>query len=96
MSCLQTAFESYHFFESKLNWEKIFPKDDLSSTKFMLPLRLITQKPPKYFNEKKEVPENIPQNLPKFFPILLLFPKCSGKTMQCFSIIKKMLTSIPR
>ena len=60
MSCLQTAFESYHFYESKLNWEKIFPKDDLSSTKFMLPLRLITQKPPKYFKEKKEVPENIP------------------------------------
>ena len=50
LNCLVTAVETYHFYESKLNFSKAFPKDDLGSNLHLLPLRLILQKPPSFFS----------------------------------------------
>lgn len=58
LKCLIAALESFHFYESKLNFSKVFPKDDLASNLSLLPLRLITQKPPQYFESAMNSSEN--------------------------------------
>ena len=39
--CLTEAFKSYLFYESKLDWRRVFPQKDLYPNQFLLPLRLI-------------------------------------------------------
>ena len=53
MNCLVGALETYHIYESKLNFEQVFSRKTFQlSSQTLLPLRLITQKSPQYFREK--------------------------------------------
>jgi len=53
LNCLVSALETYHLYESKLNFRKVFSgKSAALLSKTLLPLRLITQKSSKYFQQK--------------------------------------------
>ena len=52
-----TAMQTYLVYESKIDFGKIFPEKMQSvSNQMLLPIRLITQKPPKYFLDKLNKP----------------------------------------
>ena len=44
IKCLIKSVGSYHVYESKMNWGKVFPADDLAPTTVLLPLRLVLQR----------------------------------------------------
>ena len=51
------AMETYLVYESKIDFRKIFPdKLKTISNQMLLPIRLITQRPPKYFQDKLNKP----------------------------------------
>jgi hypothetical protein len=53
LDCLVVAVETYLVYESKLDFRKLFPgKLRDVSNQLLLPLRLITQKHPQYFQDK--------------------------------------------